>query len=60
MIEYWDHYLYGYDAPSGGMGMATTLPVESERDFGAELREVFEEVTRKKIDPPVKARIGFV
>jgi hypothetical protein len=60
VIEYWDYYLTGYDAPSGGMGMATTLPVENERDYGAELRDAYESVTMEKIDPPQKLRIGFV
>lgn len=36
MIEWWDYYLWGYEAPTGGMGMATTLHTEPERDRGAE------------------------
>ena len=60
MIEYWDFYQYGYDAPSGGMGMATTLPVDDERDYGAELRAVVKEITGKPVDEPQRLRIGFV
>ena len=60
MIEYWDYYLHGYETPTGGIGVATTLPVEHERDYVAELRAVVEEVTGKPIAPPAKQRIGFV
>ena len=60
MIEYWDYFTSGYDAPTGGMGMATTLPVEAERDYGAELRAVVEEVTGKPVQPPAPRRIGFL
>jgi hypothetical protein len=60
MIEYWDFYLYGYDAPIGGQGMATTLPTEPEKDYGAELRAVIAEVTGKPCDAPPKPRIGFL
>jgi hypothetical protein len=59
MIDYWD-YWYGYDAPYGGQGMATTLPVEHERDLVSELRDVISEVTRKPCDGPTKPRIGFI
>ena len=59
MIEYWDFALYGYDAPDGGMGTATTLHHEPDRDFGAELRAVVEEVTGKPVVMPPKSRIGF-
>lgn len=48
MIEYWDYYTFGYDEPAGGMGMATTLPIDYERDFGAELRAVVFEVTGRR------------
>jgi hypothetical protein len=60
MIEWWDYYMTGYEAPHGGQGMATTLPVENERDYGAELRAVVAEVTGKPVDPPKPRRIGFV
>jgi hypothetical protein len=60
IADYWDYYLYGYDAPGSGMGMATTLPTEPERDIGAELRTAVEDVTGKPVAPPDKPRIGFV
>lgn len=60
MIEYWDYYTYGYDEPAGGMGMATTLPIDHERDFGAELRAVVFEVTGRPVEVPQPRRIGFV
>lgn len=60
MIEYWDYYTYGYEAPHGGQGMATTLPVEHERDYGSELRAVVAEVTGKPVEAPTPRRIGFV
>jgi hypothetical protein len=60
VIEYWDFYADGYDAPDGGMGMGTTLPVDGERDFGAELRQAVEDVTGRPVDVPPKRRIGFV
>lgn len=60
MIEYWDFFTYGYEAPQGGMGMATTLPVEHERDHAAELRAVVEEVTGKSVEAPPARRIGFL
>ena len=59
MIEYWD-YWHGYEAPSGGSGTATTLPVEQERDYGAELRAVIAEVTGKPCEAPTKPRMGFL
>ena len=60
MIDYWDFWMDGYDAPSGGSGMATTLPVENERDVVAELRAVVEEVTRKPLPAVDKPRMGFL
>ena len=60
LIEHWDYFLYGYDAPSGGIGMATTLPVDQERDIVAELRSVVEEITRKVVEVAPKQRIGFL
>jgi hypothetical protein len=61
VIEYWDFYTYGYDAPSGGMGTASTLPVDEQRDYGAELRAVVEEVTGRKVaEPTPKPRMGFL
>ena len=60
MIEYWDYYTYGYEAPQGGSGMATTLPVDQDRDRVAELREAVAEVTGKPCDAPPKARMGFL
>lgn len=59
MIEWWD-YWEGYDVPSGYSGTATTLPIEEERDYAAELRAVVAEVTGKPCDAPAKPRIGFV
>jgi hypothetical protein len=59
MIEWWD-YWDGYEAPYGGSGMATTLPVEPERDCVAELRAVVEEVTGKPVEVPPKPRMGFL
>lgn len=59
MIEYWD-YWQGYEAPSGGIGTATTLPAEQERDYGAELRAVIAEVTGKPCEAPTKPRMGFL
>ena len=59
MIDYWD-YWQGYEAPSGGSGTATTLPVEEERDYGAELRAVVAEVTGKPCEASTKPRIGFL
>ena len=60
MIEYWDYFLTGYDAPTGGMGMATVLHTEPERDIGAELREAYKEVTGQELAAPEHSRIGFV
>lgn len=60
MIEYWDFWLDGYDAPSGGSGMATTLPVEHDDDKVARLHAVVEEVTGKPVIVPEKRRIGFL
>ena len=60
MIDWWDYWIDGYEAPVGGMGMATTLPVEPERDYGAELRAVVEEVTGQPVRPPEPRRIGFM
>jgi len=60
MIEYWDFWLYGYDEPIGGSGMATTLPIDPERDHAAELRAVVAEVTGKPCDAPPKPRMGFL
>ena len=60
MIEWWDYYMQGYEAPSGGSGMATTLPVDQERDHAAELRAVVAEVTGKPCEAPTKPRMGFL
>lgn len=60
MIDYWDFWFDGYDAPSGGMGMMTTLPVEHERDRVAELRAVVAEVTGKPVESTPTVRIGFL
>ena len=60
MIEYWDFYNTGYEAPSGGMGMATTLPVEGERDLVRELHDAVESVTGEKVPQISKPRIGFL
>ena len=60
MIEWWDYYLSGYEAPYGGQGTATTLPVPNERDHAAELRAVAEEVTGRPCEAPTKPRIGFL
>lgn len=60
MIEWWDYYLSGYEAPYGGQGMATTLPVEQEIDHAAELRAVVAEVTGQPCETPVKPRMGFL
>ena len=60
MINYWD-YWNGYEAPSGGMGLATTLPdADKDRDFAAELRGAYKEATGHELDAPEKRRIGFV
>ena len=60
MIEYWDYHLYGYEPPQGGQGTASTLPIEEERDYGAELRAVVAEVTGRPCEAPPKPRMGFV
>ena len=60
MIEYWDYYLTAYEAPYGGNGTATTLPVQPERDHAAELRAVVEELTGKPVEVPTKPRMGFL
>ena len=60
MIEYWDYFMTGYEAPGGGMGTATTLPVEEKRDLVAELHAVVEEVTGKPVDAPARLRMGFL
>ena len=60
MIKYWDYYLWGYEAPQGGNGVATTLPSDQERDHGAELRAVVAEETGKPCEAPAKPRIGFL
>lgn len=60
MIEYWDFWLDGYEPPSGGSGMATTLHIDQERYRVAELREVVAEVTGKPCEAPAKPRMGFL
>ena len=50
----------GYEAPGGGSGTATTLPIDSERDYGAELRAVVADVTGKPCEAPTKPRMGFI
>lgn len=60
MIDYWDYFNFGYDAPTPGSGMATTLPYETERDYGAELRAAVEEATGQSVPAPEKQRIGFL
>ena len=60
MIKWWDYYMHGYEAPNGGSGMATTLPVDHERDHVAELRAVVVEITGKPCEAPTKPRMGFL
>ena len=50
-----------YSYPLHTTGHASTLPVDHERDYGAELRAVFKEVTGKEAPQPAeKPRIGFM
>ena len=49
-----------YSYPLHMTGMMSTLPIEHERDYGAELREVVKEITGKDVPVPEKARIGFL
>ena len=60
MIEWWDYWTDGYDPPSGGSGMATTLPIEHQDDKVAALHAIVEEVTGKPVAVPPRPRIGFV
>lgn len=60
MIDWWDYWLDGYEAPVGGSGMATTLPVEHERDVVAEMHNVVAEITGKPLPQPEPRRIGFL
>ena len=60
MIEYWDFFNLGYESPPSGMGMATTLPVENDRDLVKELHDAVESVTGEKVEPIAKARMGFL
>ena len=60
MIDYWDYFLTGYDLSGSNMGMATTLPVEAERDIAAELRAAYTEATGNKLPEVEPRRIGFV
>jgi hypothetical protein len=60
MIEYWDFFNSGYESPPSGMGMATTLPVENDRDLVKELHDAVESVTAEKVKPIEKARMGFL
>lgn len=60
MIEWWDYYVWGYEAPQGGSGMATTLHAEEERDQVAELRATVEEITGRPCERPEKPRMGFL
>lgn len=50
-----------YSYPLHASGAASTLPVELERDVGAELRAIYKEVTGKDApEPQAKPRIGFL
>lgn len=60
LADWWDYYFFGYEAPQGGSGMATTLPTDEQRDYGQELRDVVREVTGKEVEPPAPRRIGFL
>jgi hypothetical protein len=58
MIEWWD-YWHGYEAPYGGQGTATTLPVEQERDIVQELHEAVKDATGYEPPRPPPRKIGF-
>ena len=60
MVDWWDYWMDGYDAPQGGSGMATTLPVEPERDLVAELHAAVADVTGKPVEVQPKPRMGFL
>jgi hypothetical protein len=60
MIEYWDFYLYGYEAPHSGQGTATTLPFEPEEDAVEKLHAAVEEVTGALVIKQPKQRMGFL
>jgi hypothetical protein len=49
-----------YSYPLHTTGTASTLPVDQERDYGAELRAVVKEVTGEDLPAPEKQRIGFL
>jgi hypothetical protein len=49
-----------YSYPLHMQGHAGTLPIEHERDYGAELRAVVKEITGKDVPTPIKPRIGFL
>lgn len=42
------------------MGHVTTLPGESENETVEQLRQVVFEITGKRVEPPVKPRMGFL
>lgn len=60
MIEWWDYYLYGYDAPERSHGSVTTLPLDQVRDVAQELRDVVAEVTGEPCEAAERPRIGFI
>ena len=49
-----------YSYPLHASGAASTLPRDEPRDFGAELRAVFKEVTGQDAPEPAKTRIWFL
>ena len=49
-----------YSYPLHASGSASTLPRDEPRDFGAELRAVFKEVTGEDVPEPAQPRIGFL
>jgi hypothetical protein len=55
----WDYEADSY--PVHTSGSVSTLPVDYERDIGAELRAIYKEVTGKDApEPAAKPRIGFL
>ena len=49
-----------YSYPLHTSGYAGTLPAEREDDTIRRLHAVIEEITGKKVEQPVKPRIGFL
>ena len=49
-----------YSYPLHTSGSVSTLPAEPENETVAQLHQVVFEITGKRVEPPVKPRMGFL